>query len=342
MQSAQGRILRPHTVLELVDHTFRIYRDSFTKFVAPVAAVTVPITVITLVSSYALTNNLAAARTVGRSAAELNQVINGTFRSSLLLLGVVLVLQFIQIVIVNSVLTYLASERHLGRSVTIGEAFNAVKNRFLSVGVGLFLFAILMGALYFGLAFVIYCFGLAIPALIWLGVSMYAFLIPVLTLERTGITEGMNRAWALAKARFWPVFGFSAAVGIIYLLIYFALSLTGLLLVRGTVTSASFGAGQILETLLQTVVTIFLSPILPIGFTVLYYDTRVRLEGLDIALESVNTPDPRPSDLVSPPPIGPTFSRTDLTNVLILLAVCVLIVVLVAGVVWLVVRGSGF
>ena len=88
MQSAQGRILRPHTVLELVDHTFRIYRDSFTKFVAPVAVVTVPITVISLVSSYALTNNLAAARTVGRSAAELNQVINGTFRSSLLLLGV--------------------------------------------------------------------------------------------------------------------------------------------------------------------------------------------------------------------------------------------------------------
>ena len=98
-----------------------------------VAAVTVPITVITLVSSYALTNNLAAAQTVSRSAAELNQVINGTFRSSLLLLGVVLVLQFIQVVIINSVLTYLASERHLGRSVTIGEAFSAVKSRFLSV-----------------------------------------------------------------------------------------------------------------------------------------------------------------------------------------------------------------
>src|SRR5258708_6308348 len=238
MQSAQGRILRPHTVLELLDHTFRIYRDSFTKFVAPVAAVTVPITVITLVSSYALTNNLSAAQTVSRSAAELNQVINGTFRSSLLLLGVVLVLQFIQVVIVTSVLTYLASERHLGRSVTIGEAFTAAKSRFLSVGVGLLLFAILMGALFFGLSFVFYCFGLAIPVLIWLAVSIYAFLIPVLTLERTGITEGMNRAWALAKARFWPIFLFFAAVVFISVLLNLAF-LAFTLLVRGTVTSAS-------------------------------------------------------------------------------------------------------
>src|SRR5260370_28976442 len=115
----------------------------------------------------------------------------------------------------------------------------------------------------------------------------------------TGMTEGMNWAWALAKARFWPVFGFSAGVGFIYFLIYLAL-LTFSVLVRGTVSGASFGATQIIQTLLQGIITIFVTPILPIGFTVLYYYTRVRLEGLHIALDSGNTPDPRPSDLGSP------------------------------------------
>lgn len=341
MQNAQSSALRPHTVLELLDRTFKIYRDSFPKFVAPVAAVTVPISLLTLGSSYALTNNFASAGTVARSTTQFNQLYSGAINSTFLLLGVVLILQFIQTVIVNSVLTYLASEHHLGRDVTIGQAFNATKSRFVSVGVGLILFGILIGALYFGLAFVLYCFGLAIPPLVWLAVSMYAFLVPVLVLERTGITEGMNRGWALAKARFWPVFGFSVGVGVIYFLIAMGLSLTSLILVRGTVSSASFSSGQILQTLLQTIVTIFLTPILPIAFTVLYYDTRVRLEGLDIALSSVATPDPRPSDLVSPPPVGPTFSRTDLTNILILLAVSVAFVVLVVGLLALVLRGSG-
>ena len=346
MQNAQGKVLRPHTVLELLDRTFNIYRDSFMKFVAPVAAVTVPITVITFLSSYALTNSLSAVRPGARNsaatAAQLNQLMSGVLSSSLIVLGIVLILQFIQIVIINSLLTYLASERHLGRSATLGEAFAAVKSRFLSVGVGLLLFYILLGALFFGLSFVFYCFGLAVPALIWLAVSLYAFLVPVLTLERTSITEGMNRAWALAKARFWPVFGFSAAVGFIYFLIYLTLSLTGTFLVRGTVTGASFGAGQILETLLQAIVTIFLAPILPIGYTVLYYDTRVRLEGLDIALDSLATPEPRPSDLVSPPPVGPTITRTDVTNIFILLAISILIVLLFVALSWLALRGSRF
>jgi len=36
--------LQPSTVLELIDRTFRIYRENFLTFLVPVALVTVPIT----------------------------------------------------------------------------------------------------------------------------------------------------------------------------------------------------------------------------------------------------------------------------------------------------------
>src|SRR5260221_1251460 len=57
----------------------------------------------------------------------------------------------------------------------------------------------------------------------------------------------------------------------------------------------------------------FLAPILPIAYTLMYYDTRVREEGLDIALKSVAVPDASPGDVPTPPP-GPFMVRKDWSN----------------------------
>jgi hypothetical protein len=39
----------------------------------------------------------------------------------------------------------------------------------------------------------------------------------------------------------------------------------------------------VIDTALSTFISIFIVPMLPIGLTLLYYDTRTRYEGLDIA-----------------------------------------------------------
>ena len=43
---------------------------------------------------------------------------------------------------------------------------------------------------------------------------------------------------------------------------------------------------------MNTIIDVFIAPIWPVALTLLYYDTRVRVEGLDIALRTVNVPDP--------------------------------------------------
>src|SRR5260221_529651 len=116
-------------MLELLDRTFRIYRDSFVMFITATALVTVPVSVISLLSSLNYLNRapgFSSALTNSRNnTAALSQAMNGYFGSLLWIVVVGVVLAFIQGVLLHSVLTYMASERNLGRSVTIGGAFSA-------------------------------------------------------------------------------------------------------------------------------------------------------------------------------------------------------------------------
>jgi hypothetical protein len=50
----------------------------------------------------------------------------------------------------------------------------------------------------------------------------------------------------------------------------------------------------------------------------MYYDTRVRAEGIDIAFAIAEAESPNPADLFSPPPVGRILSMDDARNVVIL------------------------
>jgi hypothetical protein len=325
--------LEARTMLELLDRTFRIYRDSFVTFITATALVTVPVSVISILSSLDYFNRAgrfssASLANSRNNTAALSQAMNGYFGSLIGVTIVGLVLAYIQGVVLHSVLTYMASERNLGRSITVGGAFSAVRGRLGTLSAGLAIFYGLVAVIVVALTFTLCLCGLGIGPAVYFGLTLYAFLIPVLVLERTTVGAGMNRAWALAKARFWPVFGFTAAVTIITSVIYVALNFTVIFGANQTIGAASLSAGQILRLVLTSIVSIFIAPILPIGYTLLYYDTRVRVEGLDIALQNVGTPEPRPADVASPPLSTPFLSGTDVKNIGILIAVCLIPVVL--------------
>ncbi len=322
MEKAKASPLRPFTVPQLLDRTFRIYRDNFLPFFALVAVVVIPLTIVQLLGSEWLTAQLTQTvdttstgsfRTNPQSA----NAFLGSFTNLLVLTFVVsAVVAIIQGVLINSVLTYMASERHLGRPVTLGEAFHAVRDRLPKLGIGLVVYYLILAVVIVGLLAILFACGLGIGALVYLGIALYAFLTPVLILERTGLSRGLKRAWVLGKARIWPVSGLILAVVILTSIISFGLSLSQQAITRQTIASAtSYSTTSMLQLVVQTIIAIFVAPILPIGLTLMYYDTRVRLEGLDIALSSVNTPEPRPSDVASPEPAPGWFmSGKDFTN----------------------------
>src|SRR5689334_12318286 len=122
---------RPMTFsfLELLDRTFRLYRENFLTIVGVVALVTIPITLITLIlnpSTAALLSNRTPTLSTSSTGA---QSLGG-------------LLSLIQIVLVYAPLTYIASEYLFNHKVSIGEAFSATRSRFGKMGCGINLLGI--------------------------------------------------------------------------------------------------------------------------------------------------------------------------------------------------------
>jgi hypothetical protein len=147
------------------------------------------------------------------------------------------------------------------------------------------------------LSFAFFLCGLGFGLIAYIWVAFSAFVTPIIVLERTGVIAGMQRAWVLGKARVWTILGVSIAILMITFVIGLALGFAVQLVIRPAIGSASYTAATAVQIILQTIVAVFIAPIWPITLTLLHYDARVRVEGLDIALQAVDKPDPRPIEL---------------------------------------------
>ncbi|HEX2905477.1 MAG TPA: hypothetical protein VHO69_01350 [Phototrophicaceae bacterium] len=325
MDAAPRRPILTFTFLELLDRTFRIYRENFLTFVGLTALVTIPITVINQIVALSNFQSVSNYNSYSSSSSMLPAMCFASVIS--------IVAALLQAVLINAPITYITSENQLGRKVSIGEAFRGTQHRFSNLGCGFILFYVVVMA--FGIAIgllsaacnpAIVAFGLVA----YIGIATYAFLVPILTLENVGTSFGVNRAWALGKARFWTVTGFIVAISVITFIISLAFSTVAQwLILQFLASTASQTTYTIAMTVLSTFLSIFTIPLMPIGLTLLYYDTRTRVEGLDIAFESAENPSARPWDVDSPP-VHNGLTGKDLVNILIL-TVGVVIITALAG-----------
>lgn len=324
MNAAAGRSVSTYSFLELLDRTFRVYRENFLSFVGLTALVMVPITLINLLLSSSMLTT-TSTRFNGSTS-----VWFGDPNAFCLAGGVSIVLALIQAVLINGPITFIASESQFGRKVSIGEAFRARQSRFTTLGCG---FGLLYGILFAFLISVALLAAICAPVLIsigivaYIGVATYAFLVPVLILENVSTSMGLNRAWSLGKARFWTAFGLIAVIGLLSFIISLAFTALVQFFFLQSISSFSTTTAEIVNALLALIISVFVTPLLPIALTLLYYDTRVRLEGLDIALQALDRPDARPYDLASPAPVMSLNSR-DWVNITILVGGAIVLTLL--------------
>ena len=308
MNTANNRF----SFLDILDRTFRIYRENFALVIGYVALIAIPVTVINLVISRASTANLTAFQTT-RSTVGLN---SGAILASSFL---VIILSLIQIVLVYSVVSYITSESYFGRKTSIGEAFAATRSRLSRLGCGFVLFYMVLFVLAFVITFIA---SVCSPALIgfvlviYIGLATFAVLTPVLVLENIGTSSGITRAYGLGRARFWTAMLVLAAIYIISLVLNIALGSVIRLLGIPSVGDP-LGGAQLINTLASAIINVLILPLFPISMTLLYYDTRTRVEGLDLALAALDKPDPRPADIASPAS-PPLLTSRDLINLVIL------------------------
>jgi len=264
-------ILHPLTVGDILDQTFSLYRRNFALLIGIVALVQAPLLALSLgASALSLPNTPLFEDDL--TAREVLYSLGGALTLLVTLVGAaVWVLQV-------AALSYAFSERAFGRALTLKQAYLQTLRRVTALLVASIILGVING-------FFIFCgaFCLLVPGLILLAPldTRWLFTFPVIMLEERDGIESMRRSWRLVRGYFWRTFGvalalvllyYALSLGPTYLLIFLAFSLSGaewLLLVSGAM-------GGIVGALLL--------PISVGAVTLMYYDLRVREEGLDLQM----------------------------------------------------------
>jgi hypothetical protein len=309
--------LRPLTLGELLDRTFRLYRNHFWLFAGIMAipsAVSVPFAVYFF---SARTSALAGATPTPTLAAGM----------ALFFLIFFFLFWAVYSIAVGAT-TYAVSETYLGQAVTVRGAYGKVRGNFGRI-LGTFVIAWLraMGMLILVLIGVLIVAGIsgAIVGVIgrgrpgpvggiilgltiglsylaglglWLLWALrYAVSIPALLLERLGILAALRRSAHLTKGRRWQTL---VAVFLCTIIAY-----VGVLVFQGPFFVAiilSARTGQLPEWLVYgsamsgAIGGAITGPILLIALVLYYYDTRIRKEAFDLQfmMSSLNQPAPAP------------------------------------------------
>jgi len=277
--------LRPMTLGEVLDRTFKLYRSNFWLFAGIIALPYLLILLVEVVS--------AAFGSTSRNAQGVPQISPSLLAGALAGGAVVGILYAIMAGAAHAATVFAVSDLYLARPANVRGSFSRVGTKVfrvlliflligLVVGGGFFLIvmvgAILKSPAIMGLGFII----LIVPCIIF--VCRAAVAIPVAMLEDLGAVRSLERSMQLTK-------GHAAQMFLIFLLVV-CLSYVALLLLQApfmalAVTAAashqapSFGL-QILQYLAAFVSQVLIGPIGTIAFSLMYYNLRVRKEAFDI------------------------------------------------------------
>lgn len=255
--------LRPLEIGDLLDETFRMYRRHFLLFAGISIIVSIPLAALAGFSFFTLFANLV--QQVGPDQAPTLTSLT----PSITAFAVFVVVNFALYPFLYGAITFAACESALGRPVTVWGALRGVLRRYLQIFA--FLFLIFVTVLMFCL----------LPLWVWIWVGWVA-VMPVMFVENTGLIAAMGRSWRLVEGRWWRTF-----------LILFLIAI--LVVVVSSALQAFLYLGQILLSLILSsylslaiseaatmIISSLVNPIFQIAIVLIYFDLRVRKEGLDL------------------------------------------------------------
>ncbi len=249
--------LRPRTASELVDAAVRILRQQYGSFLVVSAVAAIP---------GLLANLLLLASTGWGSdlqALAAQDPFSGP-RIGIMLVG------FVTYAIAEGVYVRLTADAYHGSPTTPTEALGHVASRLPATAIG--------QLLRFAAAAIAGVF-LLLPGIFVLVRTAAAAQGSVL--EEEGPLGGIGRSWSLTKGSFWRVLG---GIGLAWLLLFVAMF--GLQMLIGILAALTGGQKAVLAVtvVLGSLGSVMVYPIIPIVTTLMYYDLRVRREGLDLEL----------------------------------------------------------
>lgn len=258
--------LRPLEVGDLLDETFRIYRRHFLLFGGISVILSIPSAAL---FGLALGSFSSALQQTNGQTPDLSFVTPLLAGLAAGLLVNLLILPFSM-----GAVMYAACESALGRPVTPGGILSGVLRRYFPLlGYWLLFFFSLYVAL-------ILCVA---PVALWLWIFVgWVVVIPAMFVEDIGLGTAFGRSWRLLQGRWWRTFLVLFLIGIVWYIAQFALSAflqLGQVLLQ--LVLSPFIAAAVASAFSQ-IIAALVNPILQIAIVLIYFDLRVRKEGLDL------------------------------------------------------------
>jgi len=268
-----GHQFSPMTVGQILDRIFRLYRNNFVRFIAIVAIIYVPITLISLIFvsliAGSFEESLVAAQETGVPA----QARTEGDVASILAMGLVAVFLFLLAqVLCKAVLIKSVSDSYLGNETTVGQAYKAILPRLLTIIIA----AILVIIVEF-IGFML----LVVPGIIF--ALWFALTAQAIVVEKLGPIAGMKRSKALVSGNLGKVFGLGFLIIIISWIIGQVFQYAGGL-VAVSVAAEDLMTATIIKQLFSMAGQALVMPISAGAFILLYYDLRIRKEGFDLEM----------------------------------------------------------
>lgn len=283
--------IRPLDFGEVLDGALNLYRRSFGLLVR-VAAVTLWLPIGLTIYLQVRMRGLQPDQVAGLMQAHTAGILIYIFVFALAYMFGVMLLNASSIKVISA--------SYLGRATTVGETLSlALSKLFALIGVGFGKFALLVALWVAGalalVALVGLSSGLGGPALAflvgfpgfialsWVGAYVwcaYGLTTQIVVLEDLdGAFDAFGRSWALTKGARGKVFGMTFVCGII---VNFIPTLAfGVVSAEVQASAPSF---MPVMFVLNALITLSLTPVIPCVFTLLYYDLRARREGFDLEL----------------------------------------------------------
>jgi hypothetical protein len=256
--------LRPLSVGEILDASFKIVRQSFGTLAGCVVVVALPLNIInTLIASSTRDNAFNLDDTTATSTVSTGTQLAGVLLTTTV--GLVLT------TLAAAACFHAVSSAYLGEHPTVGESLSFAAGRVLPV--------ILLSLLYFvGVTFAV--LGLLVASL-WLSVA-WSLSFPALLSEGLGPVEALGRSFRLVKGRWWATFG---ALLVMYVLVAVISGILGAVLGATLIASTDNEAvAAVIYTIINTLSSLITLPLFAAVLTVVYFDLRVRKEGFDLQL----------------------------------------------------------
>ena len=255
--------LRPLSVGEVLDASFKVVRQSFGTLATCVLVVALPLNIVnTLITTSTSDNPFGLDATSGTSSG------TGTELAGLLLTST---LSLVLTTLAAAACYRAVSSLYLGERPTVGGSIAFAAGRVFPL--------IVLSILYF-VGLIPAFLALFFPG-VWLAVA-WSVSYPAMLSEGLGPVAALGRSFRLVKGRWWATFG---AFLVMYLIVIVISGILGVIFGATLIASTDNEAvAAVMYTIVNTLSSLITLPLFAAVLTIIYFDLRVRKEGFDLQL----------------------------------------------------------